>query len=93
MAVSELIQRGARSGQAIRVYLTDGEEIVARVLNHDEDQLVYLVETSTHPERYAVCDSTGFVVEIARIARVEELSKDEQARIEERRLARLSQNF
>ncbi len=70
MAVPREIVRAGESGQPLRVHTTDGEVFVARVLRYDDGELVYAVETSSHPERYAVCDSTGFTIDLSRIARL-----------------------
>ncbi len=60
MSVPEEIVTAAGSGQPIRLHTRDGEVLVARVLQFDERELRYLVLTSSRPERYAVCDSTGY---------------------------------
>jgi len=60
----------AASGQPVRVHLRDGEVLVARVLGLDACELVYAALRSSRPERYAVCDSTGFRVARAEIERV-----------------------
>lgn len=54
------LAEACRSGQPVRVHTRDGEVLVARVLAWDGEQLVYAALQSSHPERYAVCDSTGF---------------------------------
>jgi hypothetical protein len=54
--------RAADTGQPIRIHTSDGEVLVARVLNCDPEELVYIVITSSRPERYAVCDATGFSI-------------------------------
>ncbi len=64
MSVPEEIVTAAGSGQPIRLHTRDGEVLVARVLQFDERELRYLVLTSSRPERYAVCDSTGFPLPI-----------------------------
>lgn len=70
MAVPREIVRAGESGQPIRVHTTDGEVFVARVLRYDEWELIYAVETSSHPERYAVCDSTGWTIHLSRITKL-----------------------
>ena len=40
-----------------------------------EQELVYAVLTSSHPERYAVCDSTGFTLAIEEIERIQVLDQ------------------
>ncbi len=54
------IARALETGQPVRLHAGDGEVIVARILSYDEDEICFLVVTSSRPERYAVCDSTGF---------------------------------
>ena len=54
------IQAAERDEKPLRIQRSDGERILARVLGLDGDVLLYAVSTSTHPERYGVCDSTGF---------------------------------
>ena len=54
------IEEAKRSEKPLRIVRGDGEEILAKVLGRDGDVLLYAVYTSTHPERYGVCDSTGF---------------------------------
>ena len=72
-AAIAVIASAHREGKAVRIQRRDGEELVVRVLHHDVQTLVYAVYTSTHPERYAVCDSTGFTVPLAEIERVQML--------------------
>jgi hypothetical protein len=68
--------RAARtSGQPIRLHSSDGEVVVARVLRCDEHEVTYTVLTSSHPERYAVCDSTGFCMPVAQIERTQLLQE------------------
>jgi len=59
-APSEVIEAAQDSDRPLRILRSDGEEILAKVLGRDGDVLLYAVYTSTHPERYGVCDSTGF---------------------------------
>lgn len=54
----------------MRLFRSDGEVLVLSVLGYDDERLLYAVLTSTHPERYAVCDSTGFSLDLAEIERV-----------------------
>jgi hypothetical protein len=70
LTLERAIARAADTGQPLRVHTRDGEVLVARVLHHDERELHYLVETSSRPERYGVCDSTGFVLRLDSIERV-----------------------
>jgi hypothetical protein len=71
MEKSRTIAEAARTGVPIRLHIADGEVLVARILRQDPDQLVYVVVTSSRPEKYAVCDSTGFVVPLREIDRVQ----------------------
>ena len=61
-SVAQDLLRAADTGQPIRIHTADGEVIVARTLNCDDEELVYAVITSSRPERYAVCDSVGFSI-------------------------------
>ncbi len=70
MPIPPQIVRAAETGQPIRVHTADGEVLVARVLAYDDGELTYLVLTSSRPERYAVCDSTGFVLPMRSIEKV-----------------------
>ncbi len=70
MSVPEEIVTAAGSGQPIRLHTRDGEVLVARVLQFDERELRYLVLTSSRPERYAVCDSTGFTLPMDELQKV-----------------------
>ncbi len=71
MSVTSAIARAADSGQPIRVHTSDGEVLVARVLAFDARELHYVVIHSSRPERYGVCDSTGFALRIAAIEKVQ----------------------
>ncbi|MEE8558563.1 MAG: hypothetical protein V3T14_11835 [Myxococcota bacterium] len=66
---SEAITEAARTGAPVRLHLADGEVVVARILGHDGSHVVYAVVTSSRPEKYAVCDSTGFTVRLDDIDR------------------------
>jgi hypothetical protein len=57
---STTIARALESGLAVRLHTEDGEVLVARILSYDEQEICFAVVTSSRPERYAVCDSTGF---------------------------------
>ncbi len=70
MSVPEEIVTAAGSGQPVRVHTRDGEVLVARVLQFDERELRYLVLTSSRPERYGVCDSTGFALPMNELQKV-----------------------
>lgn len=70
MSVPEEIVTAAGSGQPVRVHTRDGEVLVARVLQFDERELRYLVLTSSRPERYGICDSTGFALPMKELQKV-----------------------
>ena len=53
--------RAFETGRSVRLHARDGEVLVARILAFDELELRFAVVTSSRPERYAVCDSTGFL--------------------------------
>ena len=57
---SSTIARAFETGQPVRLHVLDGEVLVARILSYDEAEICFAVVTSSRPERYAVCDSTGF---------------------------------
>ena len=68
--ISEELQRARESGEALRIHARSGEVLVARVLEWDGERLLYRVESSSRPENYAVCDSTGFELRLDEIERV-----------------------
>jgi hypothetical protein len=80
--VREEIARGFESGRAVRIHARDGEVLVARILELDDDGVRFAVVTSSRPERYAVCDSTGF------LRRFDELERAVVLESEPRRRAR-----
>ena len=80
MDVPPEIVRARETGQPVRVHTSDGEVIVARVLGYNERMLVYTVLSSSRPERYAVCDSTGFVIPISEIERARLLEEPRRSR-------------
>ncbi len=80
MDVPREIVRARETGQPVRVHTDQGEVLVARVLSYDEGELVYVVLSSSMPERYAVCDSTGFVIRFSDIERVRLLEEPRRAR-------------
>jgi hypothetical protein len=57
---STAIARALETGQPVRLHASDGEVLVARILSFDDDEIAFAVITSSRPERYGVCDSTGF---------------------------------
>ncbi len=56
------LERARETGQPIRIHTSDGEVLVARLLNCDETEIVYVVLRSSRPERYAICDAVGFSI-------------------------------
>lgn len=75
MSVNAELRRAHEAGKTVRLHRQDGEVLVAQVLRCGEQELVYAVLQSSHPERYAVCDSTGFTLPIAEIERVQVLDR------------------
>ncbi|HTO09618.1 MAG TPA: hypothetical protein VMR86_21385 [Myxococcota bacterium] len=63
-----------QTGRPLRLHLRDGEVVVARILDFDAEALRFAPIQSSRPERYAVCDSTGFVVRFADLERAVLLS-------------------
>jgi hypothetical protein len=57
---STVIAQALETGQPVRLHASDGEVLVARILSADDEEICFAVVTSSRPERYAVCDSTGF---------------------------------
>ena len=57
---STTIARAHETGEPVRLHASDGEVLVAHILSYDEAEICFSVLTSSRPERYAVCDSTGF---------------------------------
>ena len=70
MSVARELESARRSGEALRIHTRGGEVLVARVLEWDGERLRYLVESSSRPENYTVCDSTGFELRLDEIERV-----------------------
>ncbi len=75
MSVPNELRRDRDSGKPVRVHRQDGEVLVAKVLHCEDRELVYAVLTSSRPERYAVCDSTGFRLALDEIERVQVLER------------------
>jgi hypothetical protein len=75
MPIPAEIAEARRSARPVRVFRSDGEVIVLHVLDCDEHHLVYSVLTSSHPERYGVCDSTGFSLPLGEIERLQLLDR------------------
>jgi hypothetical protein len=69
-----------QTGRPVRLHLRDGEVLVARILDFDAERLRFAPIQSSRPERYAVCDSTGFVVPFADIERAVVVSESRARR-------------
>ena len=65
----DVLQSAAATGRSVRMHLSDGEVVVARVLHVDGNEVVYAALQSSRPERYAVCDSTGARARLDQIER------------------------
>ena len=57
----DVVFEAQRDGTPVRLHIRDGEVLVARILETDERGIRFAVVTSSRPERYGVCDSTGFL--------------------------------
>ena len=53
--------QAVQAGCPVRLHTRDGEVLVARILETDERGIRFAVVTSSRPERYGICDSTGFL--------------------------------
>jgi hypothetical protein len=69
-----------QTGRPVRLHLRDGEVVVARIVDFDAEELRFAPIQSSRPERYAVCDSTGFVLSFADLERAVLLSEPRSAR-------------
>jgi hypothetical protein len=65
-----ILEESARTGTPVRLHIADGEVAVARILEPGPREVVYAVITSSRPEKYALCDATGFVVPLDAIRSV-----------------------
>ena len=54
----------------VSVYSSAGYSVLARILELARGQFRYVALTSSHPERYGVCDSMGFERGLADVDRV-----------------------
>jgi hypothetical protein len=70
-AIAAQIDTAQRELRPLRLHLTDGEVLTARVLAWDGRELVYAPLHSSRPERYGICDSTGFAVALGAIERAQ----------------------
>jgi hypothetical protein len=70
-AIAQLIESAQRERRGLRLHLHDGEVVTLRVLDWDGAAVLYAPLTSSHPERYAVCDSTGYSVPLDAIERAQ----------------------
>ena len=57
----DVVFQAVQTGCPVRLHTRDGEVLVARILDTDERGIRFAVVTSSRPERYGVCDSTGFL--------------------------------
>ena len=71
MPVLSELESARDTGAAVRLHTVDGEVVIAQVISLHPDELVYAPITSSRPERYAVCDSTGFSLALDDIQRAE----------------------
>ena len=78
--VDEQLSRAFERGLPVRIHAADGEVLVARVLELDREAVRFAVVTSSRPERYAVCDSTGFVRRLDELERAVVLESDPRAK-------------
>jgi hypothetical protein len=74
--IAELVAAAQRQDECIRLHLRDGEVVTARVLGWDGEALVYAPLTSSRPERYALCDATGYSVALESIERAALLTRN-----------------
>jgi hypothetical protein len=74
----DVVFQAVQSGCPVRLHARDGEVLVARILDADEDGFRFAVVTSSRPERYGVCDSTGFLREWDEIERATPLAEGQQ---------------
>ncbi len=88
VAIQEQLDRAARNARPVRLHTRDGEVLVARLLEHDALRLRCVVLTSSRPENYAVCDSTGHELALDALERVTLLTEDEAGRSGRPRRAR-----
>jgi hypothetical protein len=70
------IVRARETGRPVRIHTAEGEDLVARVLAYDDAELVYAALTSSFPERYGICDATGFSLSFDAIRSVELLDAE-----------------
>ncbi len=86
--IPDTIRQASQSGRPVRLHTCAGEVLVAHVLDCDGAELRYTVVHSSQPERYAVCDSTGFCLRFEEVERARLLSKDQAERSGKRRRSR-----
>jgi len=60
-AIEKEVARALETGRDVRLHARDGEVLVVHVLELCGGAVRFAVKTSSRPERYAVCDSTGEV--------------------------------
>ena len=71
----EDIARASEGGHPLRIHTDDGEVVVVNVLSYDEREVIYIPIDTSRPERYAVCDSTGFGLPLRAITRTQVLER------------------
>jgi hypothetical protein len=74
----DVVFQAVASGRPVRLHARDGEVLVARILDADERGFRFAVVTSSRPERYGVCDSTGFLRDWDEIERVTLLAEGQE---------------
>jgi hypothetical protein len=77
--VEDELAEAFERGKPVRIHALDGEVLVARVLELDREGVRFAVVTSSRPERYAVCDSTGFVLRFDELERAVVLESEPRA--------------
>jgi hypothetical protein len=80
VTVFEGIAAAAKAGGRVRMHIEDGEVVVARVLEYDEERVLYAPVTSSRPERYAACDAVGFEMPLSAIRRATPLAPERSER-------------
>ena len=74
----DVVFQALQSGCPVRLHARDGEVLVARILDADEHGIRFAVVTSSRPERYGVCDSTGFLRDWDEIERATLLAEGQE---------------
>lgn len=74
----DVVFQAVQTGCPVRLHTRDGEVLVARILDADERGVRFAVVTSSRPERYGVCDSTGFLQDWDEIERATLLAQGQE---------------